>query len=394
VTEQAPAGAELTDDQQALQSAVRQLASDFADEYWSACDERHEFPWEFYERFAADGWLGIAVPEEYGGSGLGVQEASILLEEVAASGAAMNGCSALHLTVFGLNVIAKHASEELRREVLPRAADGSLHVCFAVTEPDAGTDTTRIATVARRDGDAYVLNGRKVWTTKAAQSQKMVIVARTTARADVAKPTEGMSLFLIDVEEDAMGLRAIPKMGRNAVASYEVFLDDFRVPAAARIGAEGEGFRYLLDGLNPERILLAHEAIGIGRVALDRAVRYARDRIVFDRPIGANQGVAFPLAQALTHLDAARLMARRAAWLYDAGRPCGCEANMAKFLAADAGFNAADAALQTHGGMGYAKEFHVERYFREARLMRLAPISQEMVLNYVSQHVMGLPRSY
>jgi acyl-CoA dehydrogenase len=387
-------GLDLTEDQRDLRDAVAALARKFGDEYWAERDERHEFPRDFYDAFAAGDWLGIAIPEQYGGSGLGIAEASIMLEEIAASGAGMNGCSSMHLTIFGLNTIVKHADEELRQEILPRAVDGSLHVCFGVTEPDAGTDTTRISTVARREGDTYVLNGRKVWITKAAQSQKMVLVARTTPREDVAKPTEGMSLFLIDVDEEAMALRAIPKMGRNAVPSYEVFLDDYRVPATARIGEEGKGFRYLLDGLNPERILLAHEALGLGRAAIDRAVAYGNERIVFGRPIGSNQGIAFPLAEAVTRLDAARLMARQAATMYDAGMSCGREANMAKFLCADAGFEAADAAVQTHGGMGYAREYHVERYFREARLLRLAPISQEMVLNYVSQHVLGLPRSY
>lgn len=385
---------ELTEDQQDLQAAVRQLAGQFGDEYWADADERHEFPWKFYDTFAEGGWLGIAIPEEYGGSGLGVLEASILMEEVAASGAAMNGCSTMHLTIFGLNVIAKHASEELRQDILPRAVDGTLHVCFGVTEPNAGTDTTRISTLARRDGDSYIINGRKVWITKAGQSQKMVLVARTTPREQAAKPTDGMSLFLVELDDPAIELKPIPKMGRNAVSSYEVFIDNLTVPASTRIGDEGEGFRYLLDGLNPERILLAHEALGIGRVALDRAVRYAKERVVFDRPIGRNQGIAFPLAEVLTRLDAARLMARRAAALYDSGRPCGREANMAKYLCADAGFQATDVAVQTHGGMGYAREYHVERFFREARLMRLAPISQEMVLNYVSQHVLGLPRSY
>ncbi|TQM03191.1 acyl-CoA dehydrogenase family protein [Pseudonocardia kunmingensis] len=392
----------LTDDQQALRTAVRELAARFPDEYWAERDARGEFPHEFYSAFAEGGWLGIAVPEQYGGGGLGILEAALLLEEVAASGAGMNGCSAMHLTIFGLNTVVKHGSEELRQEVLPPAADGSLHVCFGVTEPDAGTDTTRISTVARRDGtgdDAdYVIRGRKVWITKAGDSQKMVLICRTTPREEVAKPTEGMSLFLVDLAEGvtsgAVQLRAIPKMGRNAVASYEVLLDDLRVPARARVGEEGKGFTYLLDGLNPERILLAHEALGIGRAALRRATRYARERVVFGRPIGQNQGVAFPLAEAVTRLDAAELMARQAAWRYDRGLPCGREANMAKWLCAEAGFQAADQAVQTHGGMGYAREYHVERYFRESRILRLAPVSQEMVLNYVAQHVLDLPRSY
>lgn len=385
---------QLTTEQEDIRHAVRDLAARFPDEYWAQCDERGEFPTEFYQAFADAGWLGIGIPREYGGGGLGILEASLLLEEVAASGAGMNGCSTMHLTIFGLNTIVKHGSEQLRKAVLPKAADGSLHVCFGVTEPDAGTDTTRISTFARRDGGSYVVNGRKVWITKAGQSQKMVLIARTTPRDHVDKPTEGMSLFLVDLDSDAVQLRPIPKMGRNAVASYEVYFDGLRVPEEARIGEEGKGFRYLLDGLNPERILLAHEALGIGRAALRRAVRYANERIVFGRPIGKNQGIAFPLAEAATRLDAAELMARHAAWRYDHGLPCGKEANMAKWLCADAGFQAADQAIQTHGGMGFAREYHVERYFREARLLRLAPISQEMVLNYVAQHVLGLPRSY
>jgi acyl-CoA dehydrogenase len=384
----------LTEDQQDLQKAVRELAANFDDDYWAARDERHEFPTEFYDAFAKAGWVGIAVPEEYGGAGQGVAEAALMLEEIAASGAGMNGCSSMHLTIFGLNTVVKHGTEALRQEVLPAAADGSLHVCFGVTEPDAGTDTTRISTFARRDGDSYVIRGRKVWITKAGLASKMVLIARTTPRDQVRKPTEGMSLFLVDIDPGAVHVSPIPKMGRNAVASYEVVIDDLRVPVEARIGEEGEGFRYLLDGLNPERILLAHESLGLGRAGVRRAVQYARERIVFDRPIGSNQGIAFPLAEATMRLDAAELVARKAAWLYDRGMPCGREANTAKFLCADAAFTATDQALQTHGGMGYAREYHVERYFREARLMRLAPVSQEMVLNYVSRHVLDLPRSY
>ncbi|MFC7344173.1 acyl-CoA dehydrogenase family protein [Saccharopolyspora griseoalba] len=385
---------ELSTDQRALRAGARELARSFPDEYWSECDEQNRFPREFYRAFAEGGWLGIAIPEHYGGGGLGVLEAALLLEEVAASGAGMNGCSTMHLTIFGLNTIVKHGGEQLREEVLPAAADGSLHVCFGVTEPDAGTDTTRISTFAERIDGGYRVNGRKVWITKAADSQKMVLIARTTSRDEVSKPTGGMSLFLIDIDPEHVHLTPIPKLGRNAVASCEVVIDDLFVPESARIGAEGEGFTYLLDGLNPERILLAHEALGIGRAALDRAVRYAKERVVFDRPIGQNQGVAFPLAEAATRLDAAELMARNAARRYDEGLSCGREANMAKWLCAEAGFQAADQAIQTHGGMGYAREYHVERYFREARILRLAPVSQEMVLNYVASHVLGLPKSY
>jgi acyl-CoA dehydrogenase len=385
---------DLDHDQRAIQNGARELAAKFDDPYWAEKDEQHEFPWEFYNAFAEAGWLGVSVPEEFGGGGKGVLEAALVMEAVASSGAGMNGCSTMHLTIFGLNTIVKHGSRDMQEEILPKAADGSLHVCFGVTEPDAGTDTTRISTMARRRGSDYVIRGRKVWITKAGVSSKMVLIARTSPREEGKKPTDGMSLFLIDIDPEHVHLKAIRKLGRNAVSSYEVIFDDLVVPESARVGEEGRGFKYLLDGLNPERIMLAHEALGIGRVAIDRASRYARERIVFDRPIGQNQGVAFPLAEATTRLDAAELVARKAAWLYDNGRPCGREANMAKWLCADGGFRAADAALQTHGGMGYAKEYNVERYFREARLLRLAPVSQEMVMNYVAMHVLGLPKSY
>jgi acyl-CoA dehydrogenase len=384
----------LTDDQEAIRRSVRELAGRFDDDYWADLDRREEFPWAFYDAFAEAGWLGIAIPKRYGGSGLGVQEAALLVEEIAASGAGMNGCSALHLTIFGLNTLVRHGSEELRGAILPRAVDGSLHVCFGVTEPDAGTDTTRISTVARRDGGDYVITGRKVWITKAAESQRMVLIARTTPRDDVEKPTDGLSLFLIEHRAPTVHLEPIRKLGRNAVPSYEVAFDGHRVPASTLIGEEGQGFRYLLDGLNPERILLAAEALGMGRAAIRHAARYARERIVFDRPIGQNQGVAFPLADAVARLDAAELVIRNAAWRYDQALACGREANIAKYLAAEAGFMAADRAMQTLGGMGYATEYHVERYFREARILRLAPVSQELVLGYVAHHVLDLPRSY
>ncbi|MGW4338743.1 acyl-CoA dehydrogenase family protein [Rhodococcus koreensis] len=385
---------ELTSDQKALRAAARELARSFSNDYWAERDEKCEFPWEFYNAFAENGWLGIAIPEEYGGGGQGIFEASLLLEEIAASGAGMNGCSTMHLTIFGLNTIVKHGSEELRQEILPAAADGSLHVCFGVTEPDAGTDTTRISTFAKRVEGGYIIKGRKVWITKAGDSQKMILIARTTKRDEVQRSTDGMSLFLIDIDPEFVHLNAIPKMGRNAVSSYEVLIDDLFVPENARVGEEGQGFKYLLDGLNPERILLAHEALGIGRASMERASQYAKERVVFGRPIGQNQGVAFPLAECQTRLDAAELMARNAAWRYDEGLSCGKEANMAKWLCADAAFKAADQAIQTHGGMGYAREYHVERYFRESRILRIAPVSQEMVMNYVSNHVLDLPRSY
>jgi acyl-CoA dehydrogenase len=373
---------------------VRELASRFDDDYWLERDRDHEFPWDFYNAVAEAGWLGIAIPREHGGAGLGLVEASILVGEIAASGAAMNGCSALHLTLFGMNPVVKHGTPELRRRVLPRVVTGELHVAFAVTEPDAGTETTQISTFARRDGDEYVIRGRKIWISKAAESEKMLLLTRTTPLEEVSKPTDGMTLFLADIDPAGVTIRPIEKLGRNAVGSNELFIDDLRVPVADRIGEEGMGFRYLLDGLNPERILLAHESVGIGRASIRRATRYAGERIVFGRPIGKNQAIQFPLADSLARLDAAELVAWKAAVLYDAGEPCAREANTAKYLCADAAFEAADRAVQTHGGMGYAREYHVERYFREARLMRLAPVSQEMALSYLGEHVLGLPKSY
>ncbi len=377
-----------------LRAGIRRVCAQFDDEYWRRCDADHEFPWAFYDALAAGGWVGICIPEEFGGGGCGITEASILVEEIAASGAAMNGCSAIHLSIFGTNPVVKHGTPEQQQRYLPRIADGSLHVSFGVTEPDAGTDTSRITTRATKVDGGYRVRGRKVWMTKASISEKVLLLVRTTPRDAVAKPTQGMTLLLADLKDPAVAINPIDKLGRNAVVSCEVGFDDLFVPEEDRLGAEGEGFRLLLDGLNPERILLAGEALGIGRVALSRAVTYANDRVVFDRPIGQNQGLAFPLADAHMRLRAAELAVRDASARYDAGLACGEQANTAKYLAAEAGYLAADRALQTHGGMGYASEYDVERYWREARLMRIAPVSQEMVLNYVSEHVLGLPRSY
>jgi acyl-CoA dehydrogenase len=385
---------ELTDDQKAIREGVGGLLRRFDDHYWMEKDRDHEFPTEFYKAVADGGWLGITVPEEYGGHGLGITEASLLLEEVARSGGGMNAASSIHMSIFGMHPVAVHGSEELKRRTLPRIATGDLHVCFGVTEPGAGLDTTSITTFAERDGDAYLVNGRKVWISKALESEKILLLTRTTKIDQVARKTDGMTLFLTDLDRKRIDIRPIPKMGRNAVSSNELFIDDLRIPVEDRVGEEGEGFRYLLDGLNPERMLIASEALGIGRVALDKAVAYAKERVVFDRPIGMNQGVQFPLADSLARLDAAELMLRKATWLYDQGKPCGREANTAKYLCADAGFTAADRALQTHGGMGYSEEYHVARYFRESRLMKIAPISQEMILNYLGSHTLGMPRSY
>ena len=384
----------LTEEHQLIKDSVAKLCAEFPDEYWSRCDSEHEFPWDFYNAMAEAGWIGIAIPEAYGGSGRGITEASLVLETVAASGAAMNGATPLHLSMFGMQPVVKYGSEEMKQKYLPEVARGALHVAFGVTEPDAGTDTTSITTFARKEGDHYLVRGRKVWTTKALQSERVLLLVRTTAKDEVARRTDGMTLLLAELQRPEVTISPIDKVGRNAVATCEVVYDDLPVQISDRIGEEGKGFRYLISGLNAERVLIAAEALGIGRVALRRAVNYANERVVFGRPIGQNQGVAFPLGEAKMRLDAAELMVRKAAWLLDNGLPCGAEANMAKWLAADAAFQAADQAVQTHGGFGYAKEYHVERYWREARLMRIAPISQEMILNYVTEHELGLPRSY
>ncbi|MGD9753869.1 MAG: acyl-CoA dehydrogenase family protein [Acidimicrobiia bacterium] len=386
-------------DHEAIREGVRKVCSDFPDTYWADMDERHEFPWDFYNAMAAGGWIGVCIPPEYGGAGQGITEATIILEEVARSGAAMNGCSAIHLSIFGMNPVVKYGSEEQRKKYLPPVAEGSLHVAFGVTEPDAGTDTTSISTRATlsADGSHYTIRGRKVWTTKAPYCQKVLLLARTTPREEVKRRTEGLTLFLADLQNPAVTITPIPKAGRNAVVSCEVVYDDLVVPVEDRIGEEGLGFTYILDGLNPERLMVASEALGCGKAALDKAVTYAKEREVFGRPIGKNQGLAFPLAEAYNRLKAAELVLRQAAWQYDSGYPAsmvGEGANIAKWLCADAGFQAADQAMQTLGGMGYAREYHVERYWKEARLMRIAPISQEMILNFVSEHVLGLPRSY
>lgn len=383
------------DDFAELRSAVRQACSQYDDAYWRKHDEEHEFPWDFYHTLADGGWIGIAIPEEFGGGGGGITEASILMEEIAATGAGMNGCSAIHLSVFGMNPVVAHGTDEMRKKYLPRVASGDLHVAFGVTEPDAGTDTARIKTRAVRDGDHYIVDGQKVWTTKALYCEKVLLLVRTSEPEPGRPKTDGLTLLLADLQvPEHVDIRPIPKTGRNAVVSCEVRYTGLPVSVEDRLGEEGKGFRYLLDGLNPERILIASEALGLGRVALSRAVRYAKERVVFDRPIGQNQAIAHPLAEAYTRLHAAELAIREASWRYDHGLPCGKEANMAKWLAAEAGFFAADRAMQTHGGFGYAKEYDVERYWREARLLGLAPIAQEMVLNFISDKVLGLPRSY
>jgi acyl-CoA dehydrogenase len=383
-------GAEL----ESIGQEATKLADRFDDEWWLDHDERKAFPWDFYNAFAQQGWVGILVPQKYGGAGLGVLHAGVLLRAVAASAGAMNAASTMHLSIFGMGPVIHHGSERMKQKYLPPTATGELHVSFGVTEDDAGTDTSRIRTFARDAGDHYVVNGKKVWNTKAQQCQKILLLARTMPREECQKPLQGMTLFLADLDPKHCEIREIPKLGRNAVNSNEVFIHDLIVSKEDVVGEVGRGFYQLLDGLNPERIMIAAEAVGIGRRALDVAVRYSRERIVFDRPIGQNQAIAHPLADSYSELEAADLLWQKAAWSYDRGDRAGGLANAAKLRAAEAAFGACDRALQTLGGFGYAREFHIERYWREARLMRLAPISQEMARNYLAEHVLGLPRSY
>jgi acyl-CoA dehydrogenase len=385
---------ELSEAQQEIVQQTRAMGQKFPDEYWRERDARAQFPHEFYAEVARGGWLGVAIPEQYGGSGLGITEAALVMREVAGSGGAMAAASAIHLSIFGVSPLVFHGSEEQKRRFLPEVVSGKLHVAFAVTEPDAGNDITHIKTAARRDGDNYVINGRKVFTTKAREAQRMLLLTRTTPFEQVQKKTDGMSLFFAELEPEAVEVRELHKLGRAAVDTNMLFIDNLRVAVSDLVGGEGRGFHCLLDGLNPERILVAAEAIGIGRAALARAVRYAKERVVFGRPIGQNQAIAHPLADVYAKLEAAEMLMLKAAWLFDHRKPCGPEANMAKLRAADAAFEACDRAVQTLGGYGYIREYDVERYFRECRLLKIAPVSQEMVLNSISEHVLGLPRSY
>jgi acyl-CoA dehydrogenase len=377
-----------------IRDAIRAICDRFDDDYWAAKDRTHAFPFEFARAIAEGGWLGIAMPQEFGGAGLGVTEASIMMQEVGRSAGAFAACSTIHINIFGLHSIVKHGTDKQRQDWLPSIIDGSSRACFGVTEPDAGLDTTKIKTRALRKGDRYVVNGQKIWTSTAQQADKIVLLARTTPLEDCAKPTDGLSLFYADMDRTRVEVREIPKMGRHAVNSNQVFFDGLEIPVDCRIGDEGKGFRYILDSLNPERILNAAEVIGMGRRALEKAVAYANQRVVFGRPIGKNQSIQHPLAECWSELYAAELMTLHAADLYDSGKPCGAQANAAKYLAADAGFRACDRAIRTHGGMGYAAEFHVERYFREMMATQLAPVSREMILCHIAERELGLPKSY
>ena len=384
----------LGEDRQTIRDTILKVAADFGDDYWLEKDRDGGFPEEFYRAFASGGWLGVAMPEAYGGAGLGIVEAALMMQAVAESGAGMSGASALHMNIFGLKPVELFGDEEQRRRFLPPLIEGREKACFAVTEPNVGLDTTRLKTRARPDGNGYVVHGEKVWISTAQVADKMLILTRTSELEEVDRPTDGLTLFYTDLDRDRVEVREIDKMGRKAVDSNMLFIDGLKVPAEDRIGEEGKGFRYLLHGLNPERILIAAEAVGIGRAALRRATEYAKERVVFGRPIGMNQGVQHPLAECWARLEAANLMAMKAATLFDAGEPCGAEANAAKYLAAEAGFEACQTAVMTHGGFGYAKEYQVERYLREVMVARIAPVSPQLVLSYIAERVLGLPKSY
>ncbi|MBS75636.1 acyl-CoA dehydrogenase family protein [Variovorax sp.] len=385
----------LNDDQRSLVAAIERLCEDFPAEYWREHDDRAEFPHEFHRAVAASGWLGIAMPEAQGGAGLGIVEAALMMRAISASGAGMSGASSVHMNIFGLNPVVVFGSEAQRQRFLPPLIAGREKACFAVTEPDAGLDTTRLKTQALRQADGgYRLHGRKIWISTAQVADRMLILARTTPLEQVKKPTQGLTLFYTALDRSKVEVREIHKLGRAAVDSNMLFIDGLEVPEEDRIGEEGRGFEYILHGLNPERILIAAEAIGIGRAALRIASQYAQERVVFGRPIGQNQGVAHPLARAWANLEAADLMMLKAATLYDAGEPCGIEANAAKYLAAEAAHDACQNAVLTLGGMGYAKEYHVERLLRESYIPRIAPVSPQMILNFIAEKALGLPKSY
>jgi acyl-CoA dehydrogenase len=384
----------LTPDQEAIRDAIARICGGFGDDYWLEKDRAGGFPFEFYDAIARDGWLGICIPEEYGGSGLGITEAVIMAQAIAESGAGMAGASAVHMNIFGLNPVVVFASPEQKRRMLPPIAQGRSKACFAVTEPNTGLNTTQLKTKAERRGDRYVVNGQKVWISTAQVADKMLLLARTTALEEVSKPSDGLSLFYTDLDRNHVVVREIEKMGRKAVDSNELFIEGLEVPAADLIGAEGQGFKCILHGMNPERMLIAAEAVGLGHAALKRAAAYAKERIVFGRPIGQNQSVQHPLAKNWMELEAARLMILYAAWQYDNGLECGAAANAAKYLAGEAGRDACQTAVMTHGGFGYAKEYHVERYLREVMIPWLAPISPNLILCYIAERVLGLPKSY
>ena len=384
----------LTDEQRAIRDGVAAVCKRFDDEYWSACDREARFPFEFHKAMAADGWLGVTMPEEHGGAGLGVTEAAIVMHTVATGGGGMAAASSIHINLFGPHPIVVHGTKEQKARWIPRLVSGEDQVCFGVTEPDAGLDTTSIKTFAKKVDGGYRVSGRKVWTSTAQVANKILLLTRTVAKQDAKRSTDGITVFYTDLDRAKVEVKRIPKHGRAAVDSNAVFIDDLFIPEEDRIGEEGRGFHYLLDSLNPERILVGIEAIGIGQDALRRAARYARERSVFGRQIGQNQSIQHPLAECWLQLEAAQLMAMTAADLYDSGEPCGAEANGAKFLGARAGHQACQQAVLTHGGMGYAKEYQVERLLREVLITRIAPVSEQMILSFIAEKVLDQPKSY
>ncbi|HNE59522.1 MAG TPA: acyl-CoA dehydrogenase family protein [Ottowia sp.] len=385
---------ESTPEQQAIREAVLQSCAPFGEDYWLEHDRTGEFPHQFYAAMAQAGWLGMAIPEAYGGSGLGVTEAALMMQTVAETGAGMSGCSAFHINIFGLMPIVVFGTEAQKQRFLPPMVQGQVKSCFGVTEPNTGLNTTQLKTRAVLKGDRYVVHGQKVWISTAQVADKILLLARTTPIEECKSHSHGLSLFYTDLDRNKVAVRLIEKMGRKAVDSNELFIDGLEIPVEDRIGEEGQGFKYILHGMNPERILIGSEAIGIGRAALRKAATYAQERVVFDRPIGKNQGIQHPLAANWMELEAAHLMMLKAAWLYDQGRDCGAEANATKYLGAEAGFHACERAILTHGGFGYAKEYHVERYLREVMIARIAPVSREQILSYIAERVLGLPKSY
>lgn len=383
----------LNENQEQIRDAIERLCVPFNDDYWAARDRDGVFPEDFHRTLGEAGWLGIAMPEAYGGAGLGITEAALMMQTIAGTGAGLSGASAVHMNIFGLHPVVVFGTDEQKQRWLPPLIQGRHKACFAVTEPNTGLNTLKLRTRAVRDGDHYVVTGQKVWISTAQVADKMLLLARTTP-IEEAKGTDGLSLFYTDLDRRHVEVREIEKMGRKAVDSNQVFIDGLRIPVEDRIGEEGKGFSYILHGLNPERILIASEAVGLGRAALRRAAEYAKERIVFDRPIGQNQGIQHPLAKSWMELEAANLMVFKAASFYDAGRSCAAEANAAKYLAAEACFHACENAIFTHGGMGYAKEYHVERYLRESWIPRLAPVSPQLILCFIAEKVLGLAKSY
>lgn len=383
-----------TEDQQNIRDAVLKHCSQFSDDFWLEKDRNETFPLDFHRSMADSGWLGIAMPEAYGGSGLGITEAAIMMQAVAESGGGMTAASSIHGPVFSMQPVELFGTEEQKRRMIPPVLSGEDRICFAVTEPNTGLDTTKLKTRAEKRDGGYLINGEKIWISVAKVANKMMLLARTTPLEDVKKKTEGLSLFFTDIDPDKVEIRTIHKMGRHAVDSNMLFISDMWIPEEDRIGEEGDGFKLILHGLNPERVLLGAEAVGLGRVAIQKAAQYANERFVFDRPIGMNQGIQHPLAKCWAQLEAANLMVMKAATLFDQGKDCGLEANAGKYLAAEAGFEACHTAMLTLGGMGYAQEYHVERYLREILIPRTAPVSPHMILNFLAEKALGLPKSY